>query len=68
VAELSQATVSETAAGKLQIDKVGEGERSPNLADALVMCYAPRRMPLNVSDEVANGDNGERIFYSYRYF
>ncbi len=41
-AELSQATVSQTATGKLAIDKVGDGERSPNLADAVVMAYAPR--------------------------
>ncbi|MGO9994701.1 MAG: TerL protein [Steroidobacteraceae bacterium] len=42
VAELSQATVSETAAGKMLVDKIGEGKSSPNLADAVVMCFAPR--------------------------
>jgi hypothetical protein len=42
VGELSQATVSETAAGKMLVDKVGEGKSSPNLADAVVMCFAPR--------------------------
>ena len=41
IAELSQATVTQTASGKLQIDKVGDGERSPNLADAAVICFAP---------------------------
>ncbi|HTU68244.1 MAG TPA: hypothetical protein VMF52_20035 [Steroidobacteraceae bacterium] len=51
VAELSQATVSESGTGKLQIDKVGEGERSPNLADAVVIAFAPRQLPLNISDD-----------------
>jgi hypothetical protein len=50
VAELSQATVKETATGKLQIDKIGEGERSPNLADSVVMAFAPRRLPMRISD------------------
>ena len=49
VAELSQATVHETATGKLQIDKLGEGERSPNLADAVVMAFAPRRTAMKIS-------------------
>lgn len=33
----------------LQIDKVGEAERSPNLADAVVMAYVPRQMPMVIS-------------------
>jgi phage terminase large subunit len=51
VAELSQATVSETGTGKLQIDKVGDGERSPNLADAVVIAFAPRRRGMNISED-----------------
>lgn len=50
VAELSQATVKETATGKLQIDKVGDGERSPNLADAVCIVFAPRLLPLRIPD------------------
>ncbi len=50
VAELSQATVSETGTGKLQIDKVGEGERSPNLADAVVIAFAPRRLGIRMTN------------------
>jgi hypothetical protein len=49
IAELSQATVTQSATGKLQIDKLGEGERSPNLADAIVIAYAPRKMPMKIS-------------------
>ena len=52
LAELSQATVSETATGKLQIDKIGDGERSPNLADAVVMAYAPRDLAWVFPDEL----------------
>jgi phage terminase large subunit len=60
VAELSQATVSETAAGKLVIDKVGDGERSPNLADAVVIAYAPRVLPMKINPSVlADTDDGE---------
>jgi len=51
VAELSQPTVKETATGKLQIDKIGEGS-SPNLADAVVMAFAPRVLELAISEEV----------------
>jgi hypothetical protein len=39
--ELTQPTYSLNAAGKVLIDKVGSGARSPNLADAVVMCFAP---------------------------
>lgn len=52
VAELSQATVKETATGKLQIDKIGDGERSPNLGDACCMVFAPRLLPWRISDEM----------------
>lgn len=42
--ELSQA-VKKTSAlnGKTIVDKLGEGQRSPNKADALVECYNPTR-------------------------
>jgi phage terminase large subunit len=51
-AEISQATMSQNATGKLLIDKIGEGERSPNLADAVVIAYAPRNLPMRISDEL----------------
>lgn len=45
--QLSQPTMSENAAGKLVIDKLGEGERSPDLADAVVMVFAPSCTRIN---------------------
>ncbi len=39
--ELSQATMSKDTRMRLLIDKLGEGQRSPNLADAVVMAYWP---------------------------
>jgi phage terminase large subunit len=39
--ELSQPTMSKNSRMKLIIDKQPEGTRSPNLADAVVMCYWP---------------------------
>lgn len=42
--ELSQPTMSRTVAkSKLIIDKQPEGVRSPNIADAVMMCYWPSR-------------------------
>lgn len=39
--ELSQPTYSENGAGKLLIDKAPAGAKSPNLADAVMIVYAP---------------------------
>ena len=39
--ELSQPTYSENGAGKLLIDKAPDGAKSPNLADAVMIVYAP---------------------------
>ena len=39
--ELSQATVSRGSRLKLLVDKTPEGSKSPNLADAISMCYFP---------------------------
>lgn len=39
--ELSQPTASKNSRMKLIIDKQPEGTRSPNLADAVMMCYWP---------------------------
>lgn len=40
-AELSQPTYSKTGAGKILIDKQPKGTRSPNLADSVMIAYAP---------------------------
>lgn len=42
--ELSQPTYTPNTAGKIVIDKAPEGTRSPNLADAVMILYAPRRV------------------------
>jgi phage terminase large subunit len=52
VPELSQPTMTENSAGKLLIDKLGDGERSPNLYDCTAMVFAPRVMPLKISDSL----------------
>jgi hypothetical protein len=52
VPELSQPTMSENSAGKLLIDKLGDGERSPNLYDCTAMVFAPWVMPLKIADAV----------------
>jgi hypothetical protein len=41
IVELLQIQYSENSAGKFSVDKVGAGQRSPNLADSLAMCFAP---------------------------
>lgn len=40
--ELSRPTYSLNGAGKILIDKAPEGSRSPNLADAVMIVYAPQ--------------------------
>lgn len=40
-AELSQPTYSVNGVGKILIDKAPDGARSPNLADAVMICYQP---------------------------
>lgn len=42
--ELSQPTYTPNMAGKIVIDKAPEGTKSPNLADAVMILYAPRRV------------------------
>ena len=44
--ELSQSTVGKGVKLKLLINKTPEGTKSPNLADAVAMCY----FPLNTGD------------------
>ena len=41
VMELSQPTYKQNEAGKILVEKTPEGAKSPNLADAVMMCFAP---------------------------
>lgn len=58
--ELSQPVFYTNGAGKLIIDKAPQGTaaaakramKSPNLADAVMMCFAEGRAPMFISDEV----------------
>lgn len=43
--ELSQPTYKESGAGKLLINKQPDGTRSPNLADAVMILFAPSEKP-----------------------
>lgn len=49
--ELSQAVYKLSKAGKLLIDKIPDGALSPNLADCVVMLYAPSTAELIVTSE-----------------
>lgn len=42
--ELSQAVYKKNTAGKVLVDKKPDGTVSPNLADAIVICYNPTRI------------------------
>lgn len=42
VKELSQPTWKTTGAGKMQIEKAPDGAKSPNLADAVMILFAPK--------------------------
>lgn len=44
VTELSQATYMKNAAGKFLINKKPEGAKSPNLADGVIIRFAPKRI------------------------
>ncbi len=49
--ELSQPTYQRNTAGKILVDKAPDGAASPNLADAVMMAFAPRRLALSIADE-----------------
>lgn len=48
VLELSQPTYSMNSAGKIVIDKKPDGARSPNLADALMIAFAPKEQRISL--------------------
>jgi hypothetical protein len=50
--ELSQPTWALSKTGKVMVVKADEGTLSPNLADTVMMLYAPRRGPLVISADV----------------
>jgi phage terminase large subunit len=59
IAQLSQATATQNSVGKLVVDKLGEGEKSPDGADACVIAYAPRVLGVVVKREhLSDADDG----------
>ncbi len=48
--ELSQPIIKKSGDLKLLVDKQPEGVKSPNKADATVMCYFPVKVPMVISD------------------
>lgn len=53
VAELSQATYRQSEVGKLLIEKKKEGMPSPNMADAVVIHYAPMEgAPVEITEQM----------------
>lgn len=49
--ELCQPVYSINTSGKIVIDKSPDGVASPNLGDVVMMCFAPRRAPMKISDQ-----------------
>jgi hypothetical protein len=53
IGELSQATYGQSGAGKMLINKMPDGMKSPNMADAVVIKFAKKRaVPMKISAEV----------------
>ena len=50
--QLSQPTYSLNNAGKILIDKAPDNVSSPDLADAVTMCFAPRRAAMVISAQL----------------
>ena len=51
--ELSQPTYTINQVGKICIDKTPEGTKSPNLADAVMICYQPATRALDIWERLA---------------
>lgn len=52
ISELSQPVMLDSATGKLLVDKTPDGMKSPNLADSVMMLFAPRNRGLTISDDL----------------
>lgn len=51
-AELSQPTWSKNTVGKILVDKQPDGTKSPNLADSVMIVYAPMDTAIIISDKL----------------
>lgn len=52
VTELSQPTYKRSSRGKIQIDKAPDGTKSPNMADSVMIAFAPIRRGLKINPQV----------------
>jgi len=50
--ELSQPVMKKSGDLRLLVDKKPEGAKSPNMADAMMMCYFPMKTPLVITPEM----------------
>lgn len=60
--ELSQPQWKLSATGKIMVDKVPDGEMSPNLADAVMMLFAPRARPMKIADSAFDDLDDQRMY------
>jgi len=59
ISELSQPTYSINGVGKVVVDKKPDGTKSPNLADSVMIAYAPMEVTaMDIWDLLARGKNG----------
>jgi hypothetical protein len=52
IMELTQPTYAINGTGKVIVDKTPEGMRSPNMADAVMISYAPGARPMAINDNI----------------
>lgn len=50
MSELSQPVIKKSSDLRLLVDKKPEGARSPNMGDAVMMCYFPVKVPMVIPD------------------
>lgn len=55
IIELSQPTYSINGVGKIVVDKQPEGTKSPNLADSVMISYAPMETSLDIWSQLGRG-------------
>ncbi|QAB30904.1 TerL protein [Pantoea ananatis] len=59
IVELSQPTYSVNGVGKIVVDKKPDGTKSPNLADSVMIAFAPMEITsMDIWDLLARGKNG----------
>jgi hypothetical protein len=66
--ELPQPTYAINPAGKVVVNKQPAGTRSPNLADAVMMRFAPLKAPMVISDSAMAWAKGQNIIGAGRRF